>query len=166
MGDARQAMVYMVAVDGSQYANCALQLCSGLARADRDEVVGRVFGPPEFTEPVQKLCTDSLQSLMRIKKIEYAVVPTELDDEADVIGEDLADAARECRFKRQAFLVFGARGRGAEHELLDAPLHTASERTTLGKVANWCLHEAQCSLIIARPKKSFSPQPQDLVRTS
>merc|ERR1712032_122507 len=122
------------------------------------------FGPPEFTEHVQKLCTDSLQNLMHVKKIEYAVVPTEIDDEADVIGEELADTARDCRFRQQAFLVFGARGRRAEDELPDTPLSMSGEGTTLGKVATWCVHEAQCSLIIARPKKPFSLQPGQLVR--
>ena len=70
-------------------------------------------------------------------QVEYAVIPTELDETADVHGDDLSDTAQQCRFRlapramqklskaslratpsvcqgQQAFLVFGARGRNSE----------------------------------------------------
>lgn len=32
-------------------------------------------------------------------EVEYAVIPTELDESADVHGDDLSDAAKQCRFR-------------------------------------------------------------------
>lgn len=166
--DAKLATVFMVAVDGSPHAMHALQLCSEWARSDRDEVVCRVFGPPEFTADVERQCTLFLQESMKHRKVEYAVVPTELDESADVHGGDLADCAKQCRFRHQAFLVFGARGRTADGDsgACSSPLLSSSRRlrdqgtssshglqaTTLGHVSRWCIEEAPCSLIIARPK--------------
>jgi len=164
--DPRLATVFMVAVDGSYHSSYALQLCTEWARPDKDEIVCRVFGPPEFTESVERLCTDQLQAVMRDKKVEYAVIPTELDETADVHGDDLSDTAQQCRFRQQAFLVFGARGRNSEGGTdPSSPTLSASEPgsptadvpTTLGHVARWCIKEAQCSLIIARPKLWKSP---------
>eukprot|EP00440_Ansanella_granifera_P056805 gb/GFBE01061571.1/.p1 GENE.gb/GFBE01061571.1/~~gb/GFBE01061571.1/.p1 ORF type:complete len:351 (+),score=77.76 gb/GFBE01061571.1/:1-1053(+) len=178
--DKRLATVFMVAVDGSQHACYALKLCTEWARPDKDEIVCRVFGPAEFTESVERLCTDQLQAVMRDKKVEYAVIPTELDETADVHGDDLADAAQQCRFRQQAFLVFGARGKHGEGPGSPTLSPMASEpcsptsgdeapATRLGHVARWCIQEAQCSLIIARPKAwswpdSLVPPPQPLYR--
>ena len=39
-------------------------------------------------------------------EVEYAVIPTELDESADVHGDDLSDAAKQCRFR--ALVVEGA----------------------------------------------------------
>ncbi|CAJ1359640.1 unnamed protein product [Effrenium voratum] len=172
--DPKLATVFMVAVDGSYHSQYALQLCSEWARPDKDEIVCRVFGPAEFTEPVERLCTDQLQAVMRDKKVEYAVIPTELDESADVHGDDMSDAAQQCRFRQQAFLVFGARGRRAEtgtgqqiggeaspSSPAGSPLSSCASPsatpTTLGHVARWCIKEAQCSLIIARPRIWQSP---------
>ncbi|CAE7458648.1 ANK1 [Symbiodinium pilosum] len=173
--DPKLATVFMVAVDGSYHSSYALQLCTEWARPDKDEVVCRVFGPPEFTESVERLCTDQLQAVMRDKKVEYAVIPTELDETADVHGDDLSDTAQQCRFRQQAFLVFGARGRNSEGGTdPSSPTLSASEPgspaadvpTTLGHVARWCIKEAQCSLIIARPKLWKSPTGLVILRAS
>ncbi|CAE7296365.1 ANK1 [Symbiodinium natans] len=163
--DPKLATVFMVAVDGSFHSRYALQISTEWARPDKDEIVCRVFGPPEFTESVERLCTDQLQAVMRDKKVEYAVIPTELDETADVHGDDLSDTAQQCRFRQQAFLVFGARGRNSEGGADPSSPVSASEPgspaadapTTLGHVARWCIKEAQCSLIIARPKLWKSP---------
>lgn len=171
--DPKLATVFMVAVDGSLHSQYALQMCTEWARPDKDEIVCRVFGPSDFTEPVERMCTDQLQAVMRTKKVEYAVIPTELDETADVHGDDLSDAAKQCRFRQQAFLVFGARGRRYETSgsiptspTLSPAASDASpsgygdggdSATTLGHVARWCIKEAQCSLIIARPKMYQSP---------
>ncbi|CAK9014480.1 unnamed protein product [Durusdinium trenchii] len=168
--DTKLATVFMVAVDGSLHSQYALQLCATWARPDKDEIVCRVFGPSEFTEPLERMCTDQLQAVMRDKKVEYAVIPTELDESADVHGDDLSEAAQQCRFRQQAFLVFGARGRHSEGSpggggsspsspILSPTTSDGSPAaqegpTTLGHVARWCIKEAQCSLIIARPKMS------------
>jgi len=34
-----------------------------------------------------------------LPQVEYAVIPTELDETADVHGDDLSDAAKQCRFR-------------------------------------------------------------------
>lgn len=150
--DTKLATVYMVAVDGSEHSYNALQLAAEMAKSDKDEIVCRVVGAPQFIEPIEEACTSWLQRNMQRKRVEYAVITTELDESADVHGEDLADTASECRFRQQAFLVFGARGRGSE--MPDSPCASPSGSddapTTLGKVARWCVREAQCSLIIAR----------------
>lgn len=168
--DPKLRTVYMVAVDGSQHACHALQLCSDWARYDKDEVVCHVFGPPEFTQPIEETCTTELQKLMQSKKVEYAVIPTELEDSAADLGDELAEAAKQCRFRQQAFLVFGARGRQAEDKSPewtpdctpkaaksgddDMPeFGRRASSTTLGHVARWCIREAHCSLIIARIKQ-------------
>lgn len=159
--------VYMVAVDGSQHAYHALQLCSDWARYDKDEVVCHVFGPPEFTQPIEEHCTGLLQQLMSERKVEYAVIPTELEDSAGEHGDELAEAARQCRFRQQAFLVFGACGRQAEEGVISpecSPTARNGAGTTLGRVARWCIREAGCSLIIARIK-SQPPQPSFLMRS-
>mmetsp|Transcript_32 Transcript_32/g.57 ORF Transcript_32/g.57 Transcript_32/m.57 type:complete len:238 (-) Transcript_32:9-722(-) len=162
--DAKLATVFMLAVDGSSHAMHALRLCSQWARPEKDEIVCRVFGPPDFTEPIEKMITGHLQAVMHQKKVEYAVIPTELDDSADVHGDELADAAKQCRFRQQAFLVFGARGRswqGSESPSQSptltispdgSPTMDGAHGTSLGRVARWCIKEAQCSLIISRPK--------------
>ncbi|CAK9009458.1 unnamed protein product [Durusdinium trenchii] len=93
--DTKLATVFMVAVDGSLHSQYALQLCATWARPDKDEIVCRVFGPSEFTEPLERMCTDQLQAVMRDKKVEYAVIPTELDESADVHGDDLSEAAQQ-----------------------------------------------------------------------
>lgn len=181
--DPKLATVFMVAVDGSLHSQHALQMCSEWARPDKDEIVCRVFGPSDFTEPVEKMCTDQLQGVMRTKKVEYAVIPTELDESADVHGDDLSDAAKQCRFRQQAFLVFGARGRHYESagaiptspSLSPMASETGSptvaqpdepSSTRLGHVARWCIKEAQCSLIIARPKMYQSPAGLVLLRAA
>lgn len=155
--------VYMVAVDGSNHSYQALELCSEWARYDKDEIVCHVFGPPEFTQPIEERCTGLLQQLMRSRKVEYAVIPTELEDSADMHGDELAEAAKQCRFRQQAMLVFGACGRQAETTSPDAtPASTiaapaVAQPATLGHVARWCICEAQCSLIVARIKASPPP---------
>lgn len=172
--DSKLATVYMVAVDGSHHALHALRMCTEMAK-EKDEIVCHVFGPPDFTEPVEEQCTGLLQELMSRKKVEYAVIPTELSDSAGEHGDELAETARQCRFKQQAFLVFGALGRTADSEagregdeanclFSPAPSPCTSpcaspfeadprpEAVTLGRVARWCIHEAPCSLIIARPR--------------
>lgn len=173
--------VFMVAVDGSHHALHALRLCGDLARQDRDEIVCRVCGPPEFTEPVEESCKDLLQEVMRQKKVEYSVIQQLLEEDAEDEGAELAEVAKDCRFKQQAFLVFGARGRHAEGEWLGSPnispatspkankCNTDGEEgdadsavavqksTCLGHVARWCIREAQCSLIIARPSRPPPP---------
>mmetsp|Transcript_16821 Transcript_16821/g.39919 ORF Transcript_16821/g.39919 Transcript_16821/m.39919 type:complete len:343 (-) Transcript_16821:93-1121(-) len=175
--DPKLATVFMVAVDGSYHSRYALQICTDWARPDKDEIVCRVFGPSEFTESVERLCTGQLQAVMRDKKVEYAVIPTELDETADVHGDDLSDAAQQCRFRQQAFLVFGARGRNSEGStdsssptlspMASDPGSPASDApTTLGHVARWCIKEAQCSLIIARPKLWQSPTGLVILRAS
>lgn len=166
--DPKLRSVFMVAMDGSQHAYHALQLCSDWARYDKDEVVCHVFGPPEFTQPIEEHCTGLLQKLMSVSKVEYAVIPTELESEADVIGDELAETARQCRFRQQAFLVFGACGRQSEDVKSPEASPTASgSTTTLGHVARWCICEAQCSLIIARIKaEEDAPQPESLFRSS
>jgi len=150
--DPKLATVYMVAVDGSQHAMRALQLSADWARHGKDEVVCRVFGSPDFTAPVEEQCTGILQDLMRSKKVEYAVIQEELAESADVHGDELAETARMCRFRQQAFLVFGARGRSAEEDACASPTHGNGAGITLGHVARWCIQEAQCSLIIARTR--------------
>lgn len=167
--DLRLAAVYMVAVDGSSHSMHALGLCSDWARRDKDEVVCHVLGPPEFTEPLEELCTTRLQESMRAKRVEYAVIPTELEDSAEDEAEELASAAEQCRFRQQAFLVFGARGRGVENESASPKLGRSGSRhaeATLGHVAEWCIKRAQCSLIIARPKGSKAPLAEMLIRSS
>lgn len=156
--DPKLATVYMVAVDGSQHARQALNLAAEWARPDKDEIVCHVFGNPDFTAPVEEQCESQLQEVMHKKKVEYAVIPTALDESADVHGDDLAETARQCRFRQQAFLVFGARGRKADDADCEgmSPKSTNGE-TTLGHVARWCIQEAQCSLIIARPKTEVPP---------
>lgn len=162
--DARLSTVFMVAVDGSQHALHALRLAADLARPKRDEVVCRVYGPPSFTELVEEKCTSLLQETMRDKNVEYAVIPELLEDSADCVGDELAEAAKECRFRQQAFLVFGARGRCADGTMPGSPSISPecspkagrgggapAAATSLGHVARWCIREAQCSLIVARP---------------
>mmetsp|Transcript_79054 Transcript_79054/g.239818 ORF Transcript_79054/g.239818 Transcript_79054/m.239818 type:complete len:343 (+) Transcript_79054:68-1096(+) len=150
--DPKLATVYMVAVDGSQHALHAMRLSAEWARPDKDEIVCRVFGPADFTATVEETCTNWLQQLMHTKKVEYAVIPTELAESADVLGDELSETARMCRFRQQAFLVFGARGRGADDEASPSNANGDSKPTTLGHVARWCILEAQCSLIIARTR--------------
>jgi len=167
--DKKLRSVFMVAVDGSQHAFGALQLCCDWARYDKDEIVCHVFGPPEFTQPIEEHCTGLLQQLMQSQKVEYAVIPTELEDSAGEHGDELAEAARQCRFRQQAFLVFGACGRQAENGLTSPDASPMSggpggRATTLGRVARWCIREAQCSLIITRIKSQV-PQPYGLLRS-
>merc|ERR1719245_562115 len=113
--DSRLATVYMVAVDGSSHALHGLHLAAELARRG-DEIVCRVFGPPEFTAEVDEFCTKYLQGVMHKKKVEQSVIETQLDDTDEAHGEEFQDLANSCRFRQQAFLVFGARGRGADGE--------------------------------------------------
>mmetsp|Transcript_37212 Transcript_37212/g.93332 ORF Transcript_37212/g.93332 Transcript_37212/m.93332 type:complete len:375 (-) Transcript_37212:100-1224(-) len=181
--DSRLKTVFMVAVDGSHHALHALRLCSDLARPDKDEIVCRVCGPPEFTEPVEEKCKGLLQEVMKQKKVEYSVIQQHLEEDADEEGAELAEAARDCRFKQQAFLVFGARGRHAEGVWPGSPNCSPepspkrgdnkdsedggdeddvqdiarNKSTCLGHVARWCIREAQCSLIIARPSRPPPP---------
>lgn len=166
--DPKLRSVYMVAVDGSQHAYHALDLCSEWARYDKDEIVCHVFGPPEYTQPIEEHCTGLLQVLMQTRKVEYAVIPTELEDSADMHGDELAEAAQQCRFRQQAMLVFGACGRQKETLSPEASPKAApavEPPATLGRVARWCIGEAQCSLIIARIKASSSGQPMVLSRS-
>jgi len=164
--DPKLRTVYMVAVDGSQHSYQALQLCSDWARYDKDEVVCHVFGSPEFTQPIEERCTVELQKLMQSRKVEYAVIANELEDSAELVGDELAETAQQCRFKQQAFLVFGARGRQADDKSPEwtpdctptgsratgEPSSPLARRpsTTLGHVARWCIRETQCSLVLAR----------------
>lgn len=153
--DPKMATIYMVAVDGSAHSMHALERCAEWARPERDEVVCHVFGPPSFTQRIEELVTARLQEAMRTRRIEYAVIPTELEGSADVEGEELADAAEQCRFRQQAFLVFGARGKRAEEVDEEYASPVASPKggaATLGHVGAWCIKNAQCSLIIARPR--------------
>lgn len=46
------------------------------------------------------------------RQVEYAVIPTELDESADVHGDDLSEAAQQCRFRRLAGGGGGAGGSG------------------------------------------------------
>lgn len=166
--DKRLATVFMVAVDGSQHALHALRLSADMARPEQDEIVCRVFGPADFTAEVQEVCETILQEAMREKKVEYAVIPTELEESADVQGNELEETARQCRFRQQAFLVFGARGKKADGKggfnsvSPDSSPTAPGASTSLGHVARWCIAEAQCSLIIARP--SLRPTPEFLLR--
>merc|ERR1719384_2401890 len=150
----RLSTVFMVAVDGSQHALHALRLSADMARPLQDEIVCHVFGPPDFTDEVEDQCKVLLQEVMKEKRVEYAVIPTELEETADVHGDELAEASKECRFRQQGFLVFGARGRNADGTMGPSPDSSPiapRASTSLGHVARWCIREAQCSLIIARP---------------
>jgi len=168
--DPQLSTVFMVAEDGSQHGYQALRLAADLARPKKDEIVCRVFGPPAFTDPIEETCRGLLQEVMREKGVEYAVIAQELEQSADDMGDELAEAARECRFRQQAFLVFGARGRRADNsEILSPSMSPMSSPnsavttcpcgtpTTLGHVARWCIREAQCSLIIARTRAPSAP---------
>ena len=46
-----------------------------------------------------KSCRCRTSFLLRAE-VEYAVIPTELDETADVHGDDLSDTAQQCRFRR------------------------------------------------------------------
>ena len=85
----------------------------------------------------QEHCTGELQRLMGARKVEYAVISTELEDSAKEHGDELAEAARQCRFRQQAFLVFGARGCQADDVTPECSPIARRGSTTLGHVARW-----------------------------